>query len=69
MMYVCFIPISKIQFCLHWEDATAATGNLHCVTLWIFMEYIGTINFHEQPKLNLNETYIGPVFAGNFALS
>ena len=33
------------------------------------MEYIGTINFHEQPKLNLNETYIGQVFAENFALN
>ena len=67
-MYVCFIRISKIQFRLHWEDATAATGNLHYVTLWTFMEYTGTLNFHEQPKLNLNETYIGPVFAEKFAL-
>ena len=39
--------ISKIQFRLHWEDTTTATGNLHCVTLWIFMEYIGMVNFHE----------------------
>ena len=54
---------------MHWEDVTAATGNLHGVTLWIFMENIGTISFHEQPKFNLNETYIAPVFAGNFALS
>ena len=33
------------------------------------MEYIGTLNFHEQPKLNVNEMYIGPVFAGNLAVS
>ena len=67
-MYVCFIRISKIQFCLHWEDATAATGNLPYVTLWTFMEYTDTLNFHEQPKLNLNETYIGPLFAEKLAL-
>ena len=67
MMYDCFIRISKIQFCFHY-DATTATGNLHCVTLSIFMEHIGTFNFHEQSKLNVNET-LGPVFAGNPAVS
>ena len=68
-MYVCFVGISKIQFRLPWEETTTATGNLHCVTLWIFMEYIGTLNFYEQPKLNVNEMNIGPVFAGNLAVS
>ena len=33
------------------------------------MEYTGTLNFHEQPKLNVNEMDIGPVFAENLALS
>ena len=50
-------------------DTTTATGALYCVTLWIFMEYIGTLNFREQPKLNVNETSIGPVFSGNLAVN
>ena len=33
------------------------------------MEYIGMLNFHEQLKLNVNETYIGHVFAGNLTVS
>ena len=33
------------------------------------MEYIGTLNFQEQPKLNVNETSIGPVHTGNLAVS
>ena len=68
-MYVCFIRISKIQFRLHWEDTTTATGNLHCVKLWIFMEYICTLNFREQFKLSVNETYMDPVFAAILAVS
>ena len=71
MMYVCFIWINKIKFHrLHWEDTTTATtGILHWVTLWIFIEYIGMLNVHKQPKLNVNETDIDPVLAGNLAVS
>ena len=64
-----FYTDNKMQFRLHWEDTTTATRKLHCVTLWIFMEYIGTLNFHEQRKLNVNETSIGPVRTGNLAVS
>lgn len=55
MIYVCF--------------ATAATVNPQRLTLWIIMECAVTINVQKQPKLNVNETYIGPVFAENLALS
>ena len=31
------------------------------------MEYIGTLNVHEQPKLNVNQTYIGLAINGDLA--